>query len=861
MSELDRMLNQRLERTWRNPFSGLRGFLSETNHVALGKRFVLTSLVFFLLGGLEALVMRLQLARPDNALVGPDLYNQLFTMHGSTMMFLFAVPMMEGIGMLLVPLMIGTRNAAFPRLNAFAYWTYLLGGLLLYGGFALNTGPDAGWFSYVPLAGPDYSPGKRVDVWAQMVTFTEISALSAAVTTIATIFKHRAPGMSLDRMPLFVWAMLVQSFMVVFAMPAVMLSSLMLGLDRLVGTHFFNWAEGGDVLLWQHLFWYFGHPEVYIIFIPPLGVLSTLIITFTRREVVGYSALVLSLIATGFIGFGVWVHHMFASGLPQLGSSFFTASSILIALPTGIQFYCWIATLFGGRIHLRVPMLFALGFFVVFLLGGMTGVMLASVPIDLQVHDTHFVVAHLHYVLIGGSVFPLLGGLYYWFPKFTGRMLDERLGHWNFWTFLIGFNLVFFPLHILGLRGMPRRIYTYAAERGWGDLNLLATIGAGVLAISVMMLLVNLLRSRRHGALAGDDPWDADTLEWSTSSPPPVYNFLHLPTVAARYGRWTRTKLQPVVVGVREDRHEVLVTQLLDAAPDHRAELPGHTLWPFWLAIATGLTWIGAIFTPWALPVGGALVAIALFGWYWPRKPHREELAPEQPRPNSDKTRRAIEQAKRTSESAQSGQERSGQMAVFDVSKLAVSAFGSRDPLWWGVVGLMAIEGTMFVLLWLTYPYLRAQSGTFPSTVASSLSRNLGALGLAVLLLSCIPMVFAQRAARRGSLRGMRWGLALGALSGAIFLALRWFELSGSGLRWDAHAHGSIFWTVLGMHTVHMLVASSEDLILLATLARAPVEEKHLVDVDVNSLYWYFVVVAGVVSYALLYLDPNVLGA
>jgi cytochrome c oxidase subunit 1 len=607
-----------LERSWgRRP--GLIGWLTEVNHTALGKRYIVTAFVFFLLGGIEAALMRLQLAVPENGMLGPDLYNEVFTMHGTTMMFLFAVPMMLGLGVYLVPLMVGTRNLAFPRLNAFSYYVYLIGGLLLYGAFFLNTGPDTGWFSYVPLAGPEYSPGKRVDVWAQMITFTEISGLAVAVNLITTIFKHRAPGMSLNRIPLFVWAMLVTSFMVVFAMPAVMLGSLMLALDRLVDTHFFNPAEGGDALLWQHLFWFFGHPEVYIIFIPATGIVSSVLAPFTRREPFGYLALVLSLVATGFIGFGLWVHHMFATGLPQLGQSFFTAASIMIAIPSGTQIFCWIATLWGGRLRMRTPLYWVLGFVVIFVAGGLTGVMLAAVPLDLQFHDTFFVVAHFHYVLIGGAVFPLLGGIAYWFPKMTGRMLSEGLGKLSFWLTFLGFNLTFFPMHQLGLEGMPRRVYTYLPETGWGTLNLLATVGAGVLALGLLVFLVNAAWSLRAGAIAGDNPWESDTLEWATSSPPPPYNFQHLPTVSDRVPLWTRHPGQPVVTGVRGDRREILVTDALDAEPDHRDILPGPTLWPFLLALSVGLTFTVCIFTPWGLPIGAVPCAIALTAWFWPR--------------------------------------------------------------------------------------------------------------------------------------------------------------------------------------------------------------------------------------------------
>jgi cytochrome c oxidase subunit 1 len=446
-----------------------------------------------------------------------------------------------------------------------------------------------------------------------------VSALAVAVEIVVTVFKLRAPGMSLNRIPLFVWSSLVVAFMVIFAMPAVMLSSTMLIMDRLVSTHFFNPAEG-DALLYQHLFWFFGHPEVYIIFIPGLGIVSSLIITFARRHVFGYIALVLSLVTTAFVGFGLWVHHMFATGLPALGESFFTAASLMIAIPTATQIYCWIATMWGRRPILNVPMLWMLGFFFVLILGGLTGVVVASVPVDLQLHDTFFVVAHFHYVLIGGAVFPLFGAMYYWFPKITGRMMSEFAGKWNFWLFFIGFNLTFFPMHILGLRGMPRRVYTYPAEMGWTTMNALASLGAMFMALSVLIFLSNVYWARRNGAIAGDNPWGAGSLEWATSSPPPIYNFLHLPTVNGREALWDAAPDQPVVKGLRTDIREVLVTNYLDAEPDHRTESPEPTIWPFLAALATTGLFIGSIFTPWAVPIGAIPVAITLTGWFWPTK-------------------------------------------------------------------------------------------------------------------------------------------------------------------------------------------------------------------------------------------------
>jgi cytochrome c oxidase subunit I len=609
---------QRLDRTWALA-RGVKGFLSEVDHKRIGTRFIVTALVFFALGGILAALMRIQLAVPENTFLGPDLYNQVFTMHGTTMMFLFAVPVMEGLAIYFIPLMVGARAIALPRLAAYGYWLFLAGGIFLYVSFFLNIGPDNGWFSYVPLAGPEFAPGKRADVWAQLITFTEVASLVGAIVVIVTIFKHRRPGMTLDRMPVFVWAELVTNFVIIFAMPAVMMASTTLILDRLVGTHFYNQAEGGDPLLYQHLFWFFGHPEVYLIFLPAQGLMSMLIQTFSSRPIVGYTALVLALVATGFMSFGLWVHHMFAAGLPQIGASFFTAASIMIAIPSGVQIFCWIATIWSGRIRLSTPMLYALGYFIVFIVGGMTGVMVAAVPLDLQVHDTYFVVAHLHYVLIGGAVFPLFGALHYWFPKMTGRMPSERLGKIGFSLMFVGFNLTFFPMHQLGLNGMTRRIYTYLPDMGWQALNFAATIGAALMAAAVLAFTANVVRSLRSGDRAPANPWNAATLEWATTSPPPPYNFHPSPLVGSRDPLWDDPPDMPVITGVRSDRRELLVTRVLDAHPDHRFHSVEPNIWPFVAALATTALFIGSIFTPWAVVWGAVPVTIALILWFWPR--------------------------------------------------------------------------------------------------------------------------------------------------------------------------------------------------------------------------------------------------
>ena len=611
----------KLARAWAEP-RGLWGWLTTVDAKEIGKRYVVTGLVFFILGGLLAAAMRAQLARPDSHLIDPDHYDQLFSMHGSTMMFLFAVPIMEGMGLYLVPLMVGARTMAFPRLNALSYWMYLAGGIFPYSCLLLNMAPEAGWTGYVPLSGPEYSAGKRSDVWAQMITFTEVAAMAAAASMATTILKMRAPGMTLARMPLFVWSMLVTAFMIMLAMPAVMLASSFLISDRLVGSHFYNYAEGGDNLLFQHLFWFFGHPEVYIIFLPGLGMVSEITQTFSRRAVFGYPVMVLALLATGFLAFGLWVHHMFATGLPHMGDSFYTAASMTIALPAGVQIFCWIATLWDGRPRFATPLLFVVGFIVTFVLGGLSGVMLASVPLDTQVHDTYFVVAHFHYVLIGGAVFPLLGAIHYWFPKALGRMPGETAGRWAFWLIFAGFNLAFFPMHIAGLMGMPRRVYTYPAEMGWGTLNLISTLGAYLLATGVAVYVLNLVISARRGASAGPNPWDAAGLEWATSSPPPAYNFGLTPVVDGRNPLWLPGGPLPVMEGLSLEKREVLLTGISDAEPDIREGSPDPSIWPLLAALAISFMFIASIFDEWWLIWGSIPIALCFIGWFWPKPSH-----------------------------------------------------------------------------------------------------------------------------------------------------------------------------------------------------------------------------------------------
>jgi cytochrome c oxidase subunit I len=611
-------LHGQLAATWsRKP--GLIGWFTTVDHKEIGRRYMVTAMVFFTLAGILGLLIRLQLARPDSGLITADRYNQIFTMHGTTMMFLFAVPVMEAMAIYLVPLMLGTRNISFPRLNAFSYYVYLAGGVMVWVAFLLNIGPDAGWFTYVPLAGPEFSPGKRVDFWAQMVTFTEVAALAVAVELVATILKQRAPGMSLARMPLFVWGVLVTALMIIFSMPSIALTSAMLMADRLVGTQFFNPVEGGDPLLWQHLFWFFGHPEVYIIFLPALGFVSQITETFCRRPVFGYPVMVLALVSIGLLAFGLWVHHMFATGLPRVGYSFYTAASMAVAIPSGIQIFCWIATIWLGRPSFRTPLLYVVAFVVTFVVGGLSGVMVASVPLDLQFHDSYFVVAHFHYVLIGGAVFPLLGAFTYWFPKITGRMMSDKAGKWSLGLLFAGFNIAFFPMHLVGMMGMPRRVYTYPAGMGWDLLNMISTVGAFIVAAALLLFVLNVLVSVKRGPLAGSDPWQASSLEWATSSPPPVYNFANIPVVSSRTPLWDEPAGLAVATGLAVERREILLTTVLDAVPDVREPSPDPSIWPFASAVATTALFIASIFTPWALVWLSIPTAAALVAWFWPK--------------------------------------------------------------------------------------------------------------------------------------------------------------------------------------------------------------------------------------------------
>ncbi|MSO37205.1 MAG: cytochrome c oxidase subunit I [Acidimicrobiia bacterium] len=610
--------------------TGVWSWFTTVDHKKIAILYGATALIFFVIAGIEALLIRLQLAGPNGSVLTASQYNTLFTMHGTTMVFLVGMPLAVAFGNYLIPLQIGARDVAFPRLNMFGFWVFLFGGLFLYSGFFLGGAPNGGWFGYTPLTSAPmdagFLPGRGPDFWTIGLIMLGVGSVTSGLNFVITIINMRAPGMTLMRMPVFVWMMLVVAFLTVFAIPCVTAALIMVFFDRNFSTNFFVAAQGGDPLLYQHLFWLFGHPEVYILILPGMGIVSEILPVFARKPLFGYSVIVFSGIAIGFLGWGVWAHHMFATGLGPVAVSAFSLATLLIAIPTGVKIFNWLGTVWGGSVRLKTPMLFALGFIAMFTLGGLSGVTHAIVPADTQQTDTYYVVAHFHYVLFGGLVFAIFGGFAYWWPKVFGKMLNEKMGKITFWFMLIGFNMTFFPMHFLGLQGQPRRTYTYASNMGWDKLNLLVTVGGFIIALSVAVFLVNVIVTTVKGEVAPEDPWDARTLEWSIPSPVPEYNFAKVPQVKARDDFWHRK--------YTEDDQGRLVLRPSDSADykgaveervdGHDIHLPSPSYYPLVVTLGMPVLAYAAVFKEPLLVIPGVL--LLLFGIYaWAIEPGTEE--------------------------------------------------------------------------------------------------------------------------------------------------------------------------------------------------------------------------------------------
>src|SRR5690554_3072158 len=821
-------LHQRFERIW-GTRPGL-GQLSVVNHSNVSRRFIITGFVFFLLGGLQAMLLRTQLAMPDNDFLDHEVYNQLFTMHGTTMMFLFAVPVLEGIAFYLLPKMIGSRDMLYPRLSAYGYWCYLFGGILLYSSFLEGSVPDAGWFMYVPLASSEYTPGLNSDFWLLGITFVEISAVSAGIELVATILKARAPGMGVNRMPLFAWYMLVTGFMIILGFPPLILGSILLELERAFGWPFFMVGQGGDPLLWQHLFWLFGHPEVYIIFLPAAGIVTMAVATFARHPVVGYSWVVLAVVATGFISFMIWVHHMYTVGLPQVAQGFFSAASMGVAIPSGIQVFVWIATLWLGRAQMRVPMLFLMGFLFIFVLGGLTGVMLALASFDWQVHDTHFVVAHLHYVLIGGMLFPFFAGLYYWLPLMSGREYSELFGRLAFWLLFIGFNITFLPMHLTGMLGMTRRTYTYPEGLGWEIINLISTVGGFLMAAGVAAFIMDLYLHYRFGRRATANSWEAGTLEWSLRHPAPSYNFISLPQIRDRYPLWHNPKLpqelaegQGYLADPGSGERETMATSMLDAKPEYVVRLPRNTYIPLLLALATALFFIGLLIKQyWLVPIAAVLMVAGVWRWLWDR---------------------GIKQAPLVVDAGQG-------------LKLPLQYSHPRGPGWWAMGLSILADLSLYGSLLFGYLFLWTVAPAWPPPDFGALPWLVPSLGLGGLILSSVAMGWAGRQLRVGSLPRLRLGYGL-----AILLALA-YGVSQVLLLRDApygpqqHAYGAILHALAGCHLLHVGLVVLMACFILARSAYGYVVSDKPMEVTNVSLFWHYVVLQCLVGYVALHMLP-----
>ncbi|MGJ0484567.1 MAG: cytochrome c oxidase subunit I [Methylomicrobium sp.] len=824
---------EQLLQIWETP-GGWR-WITAVNNTVVGLLYLGAAFAFFVLAGLLALVIRTQLAVPENDLVSQDLYNQIFTVHGTTMMFLFAVPAMEALGVLLLPQMLAARDLPFPRLSAFAVWAYIIGGSVFFSTVFYGLAPKGGWFMYPPLTLTAYSPGDNADFWLLGIGFIEISAIAGAIEIIVGILRTRPPGMSLDKLPIFGWSMLVFAGMIVLAFPAVILATMYLEIERSFGWPFFTAAQGGDPLLWQHLFWFFGHPEVYIIFLPAAGLVSMIVPTMARTPLVGYKFIVVALIATGFFSFGLWVHHMFATGIPSLSMAFFSAASMAVAVPSGIQIFSWIATIASAkeRFRLTTPSLFVLGMLFNFTIGGLTGVMVAMVPFDWQAHDTYFIVAHLHYVLIGGMVFPLFATFYYWAPMVGTRRLSERLGKWCFWLIFIGFNVSFMPMHVSGLLGMPRRIWTYSEASGWGPYNLVSTIGAYLIGAGVLVFIIDLIRNFRVGQGGEANPWQAGTLEWL---PTDLYSTRSIPYVTSREPLWTQPNLseevdsgQHYLPNAPTGARETIVTSVIEARPQYVIQMPGngwgHVLAAVFTASCFLLLTIKVVAPAMVCAV---LAVVCCLVWVW-------EL---------DKG------------------PGNGPVAIGGGIHLPVYINGPTGHGWWAMVILMLVAGSLYLTYLFSYLYLWTVSPqVWPSDAQSLPGLEWPAVIALLLVISAVFFRVAEWTLAEPGRRHARTPLfiLLGALSSVTAVGLEIWCHWQAGLKPAASSYGAMVYMESILTGELMFAVLIMSLFVVARHFTGKLDRVRSATLENTNLLAYYTVVQGLVGLLLIHGFPRMI--
>jgi cytochrome c oxidase subunit I+III len=824
-----------ITRTWTDP-PGIRGFFTTVQNGPIVNRFLGTAFIMFLIAGVQALLMRIQLAQPESTVIAPATYNQLFTMHGSTMMFLFAVPAMEAFASFLLPVMLGTRELPFPRMTAFGYWTFLFGAIMFNTSFLFGAAPDGGWYAYVPLTGNAYSPGLAIDFWLLGLSVAEVAAIAAGIELTVSILKFRAPGMGLHRMPLYAWAILIMGFMMLFGFTPLLVATTLLELDRKHGTRFFDVAAGGDPLLWQHLFWIFGHPDVYIQLIPGLGIIAMVIPTFVRRPNIGHTMIALSMVAIGILSFGLWVHHMFTVGLAMLALAFFGGASMTIAIPSGIQIFAWIATIWSGRPRFAPPFLYALGFIAVFVLGGLSGVMIAAVPFNWQVHDTYFIVAHFHYVLVGGVLFPIFAGLHYWIPAMNGRMLNQRLAKIEFWIVFVGFNVTFFPMHVTGLLGMPRRYYTYLPGMGWDILNLISTVGTVILTVGVALFVWNVVHSvvLAQGAVPQRNPWGAGTLDWATELPPPNDGYRQIPVVSSRYPLWEQPSLASgdgrnlaIVQGMArkpETWRGTVVTSVLDAQPHGIVRLATPSWLPLIAAVCLTLVFVGEL-GDWYPLLGLAFIGyiLACIVWLWPSKEEREI-----PELDADGT----------------------------LHGLPVYLNGPASPSWWAMALIITVFSVFLSCLVFAYYFLRLRVPVWPPDGLPAPDLLIPGIVSVVLVASAAPLWFAQRGIKAGRQGQLVAGLAGTFGLGVLVLALMLWEYARTPFTVSTNAYASAFFTLAGYHTTLLLAGLVMLTVVQIQAWLGYFNRLRYLAIQNVGMFWWFVIVAWWVVLPVAYFSP-----